>query len=497
MLSDLYAGNDSMTKDFRTVVWRIKSLGFNAVRIGFNFDTLYQSGYDKPYNMRCNEASAGSLVASVTPPGGQGWSGSPPRIGGRCNEGIPEDSVYSRFLWACDYIASQGMYVMVDFHNSGKANQVGDLAFRDVESFINNWEKLVKDLKANPTVSGKLLIDLINEPDAYNIRWEAANGNPGLTDLYLRALDRLYPACPDCLFVIEGTGQSAAKANWGDGFITNQTTIKEFGGKVSDATPFFEAAVAKPWAKQAILSPHIYCPSSSKAIDGFRGQEMYDRLDNSFGSKIRAPGYCNADGVCHQFAAIVGETSNNFWTGGQNERDCWVREKRRVEIERDGERWRDGDGESPGFQPCPSGSHFGLCSPAAALDDEWTDVRVGAAGALSRLAVDGIREREREPHTQPPPYPLTPRPLSLLSELPGLLLRPRRLLRLLLLGLELQQRGHGRHRVLQQPARHRLVQDRLPPPAGAVRRKGALKGILFYERERKREGMRARVRAGV
>ena len=324
MLSDLYAGNDSMTKDFRTVVWRIKSLGFNAVRIGFNFDTLYQGAYDKPYNMNCAKASPGALVASVTPPGGQGWNGQPPYVGGRCNEGIPDDSVYSRFLWAVDYIASQGLYVMVDFHNSGKANQVGDLAFRDVDSFINNWEKLVKDLNANPTVSGKLLVDLINEPDAYNIRWEAANGNPGLTDLYLRALDRLYPACPNCLFVIEGTGQSAAKANWGDGFITNKTTIKEFGGKVSDATPFFEAAVAKPWAKQAVLAPHIYCPSSSKAIDGFRGQEMYDRLDNSFGGKIRAPGYCNADGVCHQFAAIVGETSNNFWTGGQNERDCWV-----------------------------------------------------------------------------------------------------------------------------------------------------------------------------
>jgi hypothetical protein len=141
--------------------------------------------------------------------------------------------------------------------------------------------------------------------------------------MYLRAIDRLYPICTDCLYIIEGTGQSAAKANWGDGFITNQTTIKEFGGKVSDATPFFEAAVAKPWINQAVLAPHIYCPSSSKAIDGFRGQEMYDRLDNSFGGKIRAPGYCNEDGVCHQFAAIIGETSNNFWTGGQNERDCW------------------------------------------------------------------------------------------------------------------------------------------------------------------------------
>lgn len=34
---DLTIGTDSMTKDFRTIVWRIKQLGFNAVRLPFTF----------------------------------------------------------------------------------------------------------------------------------------------------------------------------------------------------------------------------------------------------------------------------------------------------------------------------------------------------------------------------------------------------------------------------------------------------------------------------
>ena len=34
---DLNFGTDSVTKDFRTIVWRIKQLGFNAVRLPFTF----------------------------------------------------------------------------------------------------------------------------------------------------------------------------------------------------------------------------------------------------------------------------------------------------------------------------------------------------------------------------------------------------------------------------------------------------------------------------
>jgi hypothetical protein len=98
MLSDLYTGNDSQTRDFRTVVWRIKALGFNAIRVAFNFNTLDKPTGDKPYRMACRDAGPANLYASVTPPGGGPRAGlsAPPAVMGVCNDGIPDDSVYKR-----------------------------------------------------------------------------------------------------------------------------------------------------------------------------------------------------------------------------------------------------------------------------------------------------------------------------------------------------------------------------------------------------------------
>ena len=98
MLSDLYTGTDSQTRDFRTVVWRIKALGFNAIRVAFNFNTLDKGVGDKPYRMGCRDAGAANLYASVTPPGGapRGGVGAPPSVNGVCNDGIPDDSVDKR-----------------------------------------------------------------------------------------------------------------------------------------------------------------------------------------------------------------------------------------------------------------------------------------------------------------------------------------------------------------------------------------------------------------
>ena len=67
MLSDLYAGTDAQTRDFRTVVWRIGALGFNAVRVAFNFDTLNQGAADKPSRLllRCHGFESIHLVCYV------------------------------------------------------------------------------------------------------------------------------------------------------------------------------------------------------------------------------------------------------------------------------------------------------------------------------------------------------------------------------------------------------------------------------------------------
>ena len=48
------------------------------------------------------------------------------------------------------------------------------------------------------------MVDILNEPDFGNLRWEAANGLPGVGDLYLQAMDALYNVNSGLLYFIEG-----------------------------------------------------------------------------------------------------------------------------------------------------------------------------------------------------------------------------------------------------------------------------------------------------
>ena len=45
MVAGLWAGSSSLTQDFKTVVWRLKLLGFNAVRLPFSFRASAASDY--------------------------------------------------------------------------------------------------------------------------------------------------------------------------------------------------------------------------------------------------------------------------------------------------------------------------------------------------------------------------------------------------------------------------------------------------------------------
>ena len=72
---DLNAGYDSLTKHFSHVIWRIQSLGFNAVRLPFTFDVLNQ-GVDYWYGPRpCTEASFEEALKETTPPFLRGTAG--------------------------------------------------------------------------------------------------------------------------------------------------------------------------------------------------------------------------------------------------------------------------------------------------------------------------------------------------------------------------------------------------------------------------------------
>ena len=47
-----------------------------------------------------------------------------------------------------------------------------------------------------PNAAAHSLVDILNEPDAFLLKWQAQNGLPGVGDLYLAAMDAIYPVNP-------------------------------------------------------------------------------------------------------------------------------------------------------------------------------------------------------------------------------------------------------------------------------------------------------------
>lgn len=68
MAGNVNAGYDSLSQDFATVAWRVKALGFNAVRLPFTFAVL-DSGEGYYGRSGCQAATLEQAVQATTPPG--------------------------------------------------------------------------------------------------------------------------------------------------------------------------------------------------------------------------------------------------------------------------------------------------------------------------------------------------------------------------------------------------------------------------------------------
>lgn len=88
----------------------------------------------------------------------------------------------------------------------------------------------------------------VQEADGFNIRWEASSGKPGLQDIYLNLMPRLFAISKGVPFMIQGAGQ-ANLVNWGDGFVTDSAAIQTYG--LSDPNNFFTALMRTDLVYQA------------------------------------------------------------------------------------------------------------------------------------------------------------------------------------------------------------------------------------------------------
>lgn len=288
---------------------------------------------------------------------------------GRCSWFLPDSSSLDRYLWALQWFAANGFYVLSEFRPAP-----GEATARNQQGFVDSWAWLWQHVRCLPNfeadLKGRVFVDLLGAPDAAGLRWEAAAAGPegvsvpgagsgragvgvskraavgsgcsqqavcaqgcpcaiavavpsqpnvtpssphsltpGLTELYLGAMDALWGASPGSLaFFVAGAGQGGDE-KWGSGFVTDKATIavndysgaraaaaaadrwQRAGGSglrwraghaccmcrhcprrwaslstcgphspppLPDPNPFFTALLAKPYRGAVVIAPSVY-----------------------------------------------------------------------------------------------------------------------------------------------------------------------------------------------------------------------------------------------
>lgn len=309
-----WAGGSAAGTDFRHIVYQVRALGFNAVRLPFIFRDLFDM---RPLNraVPCSAASVSDMRRRTLDPQVSSNRTFPPffvpvpgPVNGQCTTYIPNTSTMDRFLWAVQKFVSEGQYVLLDYHP-----MFVEKTAWNADEFVAGWRRVWQAVLRLPNfdsdLRGRVFIDVLNEPDSIGLRWEPSAGRPGVRDLYIRtmdALEALRPGLP--VFFVEGAGQTGFQVNWGDGFVTDPALISRFG--LSDPNPFFRDLLRKPYRSRTVISPHVYGPTVTRATSHYEGTQLWDRLDRSYGYLSRR-GYCH-NGVCQVFPVVIGEFGSFF-----------------------------------------------------------------------------------------------------------------------------------------------------------------------------------------
>ena len=118
--------------------------------------------------------------------------------------------------------------------------------------------------------AGRLIFDLLNEPDAWNFTWGQPNINsngqfansstvPAWGDLYTTTAEQLLTQAPSLLLFVEGTGQRNQPGTaYGMGFGINPAIYTNVDG-LFNALPGLQTLAGNALVKAStIITPHIY-----------------------------------------------------------------------------------------------------------------------------------------------------------------------------------------------------------------------------------------------
>jgi aryl-phospho-beta-D-glucosidase BglC (GH1 family) len=317
MVDGLWAGGHAAATDFGLIAYQLRLLGYNSVRLPFRWKDLeqrpirqvkdcdpvsYQFLRDRLVSPNVADKYRNlELPANVVP-----LRNDQP---GYCNTYVPNSSGWDRLMFVVQAFVAQGMYVVLDYQPMGTENHA-----YSVQDFVNGWKKLWANVACLPNfqsdLANRIFVDAMNEPDSMQIRWEPEGGRPGARELYLSTADALWQMTPNkVLFMFEGTGQNMYGLNWGNGFITDRGVISSRG--LSDANPFFQQLVRKPYLKSVVLTPHMYPPSITRAT--FLGTALWQQSRTAWGY-LQERGYCEntPNGKCVVFPIVMGETGSAF-----------------------------------------------------------------------------------------------------------------------------------------------------------------------------------------
>ena len=126
MVDGLWANTrDALVADFATVVWRMKLLGINAVRLPFSFLEFSKTpqsivwpscGAIDPNRVRSNVIPPGMNVPSSAVPPPLPTAANISRTSGVCNQYVSSQTTRGRLLWVTKFLADNGFYVILDDH---------------------------------------------------------------------------------------------------------------------------------------------------------------------------------------------------------------------------------------------------------------------------------------------------------------------------------------------------------------------------------------------
>eukprot|EP00798_Chlamydomonas_sp_ICE-L_P006250 gene6250-2875_t len=225
-----------------------------------------------------------NILANAAPPPPAAYAVHQPS--NSCNSYLPANSVLDRFVWVVQYLANNGFYVL-------------------------RWADIVARISNDPVAANALMIDILNEPDNYGVKWPQLKWQL-LTDMWRWPTRMTRGHRPAGLsFNLTGTGQGGNGANWGDGFATDQVSLN-IVGENGNPRPFFDALFSKPYLNQVVISPHVYGPGVTNEGSNFAGAGLYNRLSTSFGY-LTSEGYTSSsNGQTKLFPIAIGEFGSKF-----------------------------------------------------------------------------------------------------------------------------------------------------------------------------------------